>query len=112
MAEIFQWFQDFSLPLPIYVVGGVFLAIASNADKRIPWPFSQATTAQKTIPPPDTSDRQTPTPIETHPVETLPAAHTPECNPSLNPPDRQLQSYPSISFTIHKPEPKSQKPKS
>ena len=30
IAEIYQWAEHLSLPLPIYILGGVFLAIASN----------------------------------------------------------------------------------
>lgn len=35
IAELFDWLKAFNLPLPIYIVGGVFLAIASNYDKII-----------------------------------------------------------------------------
>jgi hypothetical protein len=38
-AEIYQWLKHFSLPLPIYILGGIFLAIASNADKQTGLPF-------------------------------------------------------------------------
>jgi hypothetical protein len=30
MAELLQWLRQFSLPLPIFVLGGVCVAIASN----------------------------------------------------------------------------------
>jgi hypothetical protein len=30
---LFKWLQDVSVPLPIYVLGGAFLAVASNHDK-------------------------------------------------------------------------------
>ncbi|PIG93627.1 hypothetical protein [Gloeocapsopsis sp. IPPAS B-1203] len=33
LAELFQWAKQFSFPLPIYILGGAFLAIASNYDK-------------------------------------------------------------------------------
>jgi hypothetical protein len=33
LAEILLWLKDFILPLPIYLLGGAFLAIASNYDK-------------------------------------------------------------------------------
>lgn len=33
IAELLQWFKQFSLPLPVFIVGGVFLAAASNYDK-------------------------------------------------------------------------------
>jgi hypothetical protein len=32
-AELFKWLQCVSVPLPIYVLGGAFLAVASNHDK-------------------------------------------------------------------------------
>jgi len=39
MAELFQWLRHFTLPLPIYILGGAFLAIASNYDRRSGFPF-------------------------------------------------------------------------
>jgi hypothetical protein len=33
LAELFDWLQKFNLPLPIYILGGAFLAVASNYDK-------------------------------------------------------------------------------
>ncbi len=33
IAEFFKWAQGFSVPLPIYILGGAFLAVASNYDK-------------------------------------------------------------------------------
>lgn len=35
LVELFQWAKEFFLPLPIYVLAGAFLAIASNNDKGI-----------------------------------------------------------------------------
>ncbi|MBH8554837.1 hypothetical protein I8751_21270 [Nostocaceae cyanobacterium CENA357] len=35
LAELFDWLQEFALPLPIYILGGAFLAVASNYDKII-----------------------------------------------------------------------------
>ncbi len=35
LAQIYQWMRSFLLPLPIYVLAGAFLAIASNLPKRI-----------------------------------------------------------------------------
>lgn len=39
LAELFQWAKQLSLPLPIYILGGAFLAIASNYSKlnNLPW---------------------------------------------------------------------------
>lgn len=30
LAQIYVWLQDFLIPLPIYILGGAVLAIASN----------------------------------------------------------------------------------
>lgn len=38
-AELLQWVKQFSLPLPIFVLGGLFLAIASNYSKLSHLPF-------------------------------------------------------------------------
>ncbi|VEP11571.1 conserved hypothetical protein [Hyella patelloides LEGE 07179] len=35
LAKTFLWFRGFILPVPIYVLAGAFLAIASNYDKGI-----------------------------------------------------------------------------
>lgn len=32
-VELYQWLKGFMLPLPIYLLGGAFLAIASNSEK-------------------------------------------------------------------------------
>lgn len=39
IARLFQWIQQLSVPLPVFILGGVILAIASNYDKRSGWPF-------------------------------------------------------------------------
>ncbi|RCJ20016.1 hypothetical protein A6S26_04600 [Nostoc sp. ATCC 43529] len=35
LAQFFDWLQKFNLPLPIYILGGAFLAVASNYDKIV-----------------------------------------------------------------------------
>ncbi|MEM9274763.1 MAG: hypothetical protein AAGA80_17640 [Cyanobacteria bacterium P01_F01_bin.143] len=35
IAETILWVKNFILPLPVYILGGAFLAIASNYDKGI-----------------------------------------------------------------------------
>jgi hypothetical protein len=35
IAELFDWIKHLSLPLPIYILGGAFLAIASNSNKTL-----------------------------------------------------------------------------
>jgi hypothetical protein len=37
LAEIFDWLQKLRLPLPIFLAGGLVMAVASNYDKR--WVF-------------------------------------------------------------------------
>jgi hypothetical protein len=37
LAEVYQWIEQITLPLPVYMVGGVLLVIASNYDKGICW---------------------------------------------------------------------------
>ncbi|MGP0128208.1 MAG: hypothetical protein ACTMUB_02730 [cyanobacterium endosymbiont of Rhopalodia musculus] len=34
-VRLFQWFQGFMLPFPIYLLAGAFLAIASNYEKGL-----------------------------------------------------------------------------
>jgi hypothetical protein len=34
LYECWDWFSQLDLPLPVFVVGGLFLAIVSNYDKR------------------------------------------------------------------------------
>lgn len=41
LGELFEWGKQLSLPLPIFILGGLLLAIASNYDKRSGWPFSK-----------------------------------------------------------------------
>jgi hypothetical protein len=40
LAELFDWLKEFSFPLPIYILGGAFLAVASNYDKIVGAYFS------------------------------------------------------------------------
>ncbi|MBW4633934.1 MAG: hypothetical protein KME30_19135 [Iphinoe sp. HA4291-MV1] len=43
LAELFDWVKEFTLPLPIYILGGAFLAVASNYDKLFGSYFGNAT---------------------------------------------------------------------
>ncbi len=47
LAQLFDWLQDLHLPLPIYILGGAFLAVASNYDKLFGYYMSD--TANATI---------------------------------------------------------------
>lgn len=38
-AELLQWVKQFSLPLPVFLLGGALLAVASNYDKLTHLPF-------------------------------------------------------------------------
>jgi hypothetical protein len=40
LSQFFQWAKHLTLPLPIFILGGVFLAIASNFDRRAGLPFN------------------------------------------------------------------------
>jgi hypothetical protein len=42
IAELYQWAKHLTLPLPVYVLGGAFLAIASNYDKIPGFPFQRS----------------------------------------------------------------------
>ncbi|MEH2329747.1 hypothetical protein [Nostoc sp.] len=42
LAELFDWLQEFNLPLPIYILGGAFLAVASNYDKIVGSSFADS----------------------------------------------------------------------
>lgn len=56
LAKLFDWVQELSLPLPIYILGGAFLAVASNYDKIVGSYFNDAISeAQPEQPQLDTS---------------------------------------------------------
>jgi hypothetical protein len=40
IAELFEWLHQFVLPLPIYILGGMLLAVASNYQYRGNVPIS------------------------------------------------------------------------
>ena len=41
LAELFDWVKDFTLPLPIYILGGAFLAVASNYNRLMGTYFNE-----------------------------------------------------------------------
>ncbi|MFQ4146123.1 hypothetical protein [Chlorogloeopsis sp. ULAP02] len=43
LAQLFDWMEELKLPLPIYILGGAFLAVASNYDKLFGTYFSDIT---------------------------------------------------------------------
>ncbi|MBD2313157.1 hypothetical protein H6G20_15925 [Desertifilum sp. FACHB-1129] len=57
LAELFQWLKDFTLPLPIFILGGVFLAIASNSEKIPGLSSSFFPPEEEPLPPPPQPSR-------------------------------------------------------
>ncbi|MDM9380593.1 hypothetical protein QUB80_07725 [Chlorogloeopsis sp. ULAP01] len=45
LAQLFDWIEELKLPLPIYILGGAFLAVASNYDKLFGAYFGDITDA-------------------------------------------------------------------
>jgi hypothetical protein len=99
LAELFQWVRHFTLPLPIFILGGAFLAIASNYDKQAGLPFRFRDHADD-----EAIATQTPTTLDAAELDDSiydsQSAHYPE--PQL--PNFKPQSTRPISFTIRKPE--------
>jgi hypothetical protein len=86
LSQFFQWAQHLTMPLPIFVLGGAVLAIASNFNKRAGLPFSLLNEWSKS-----------PEPSVSKP--------TSELNPSQAPPvSSVVQSPKPVSFTIRQPE--------
>ena len=91
MVELYQWMKHFSVPLPVFIVSGALLAIASNYGKYTGWSFSQQ---------PEQSD------TKNH-------LSKPTVDSFTNPPNQEqlhestsnpvVQSTHSISFTISRP---------
>ncbi len=84
IAELYQWAKQLTLPLPIYILGGAFLAIASNYSKLTNW-----------------SGRDE-------------AAEPPPVMPSVDPPNLSQSTPPAqptrpISFTIRQPQQRDEK---
>lgn len=76
LAEFVLWIKDFILPLPVYILGGAFLAIASNYEGgMMAWLRQPSDSASDVI-------SQTATIIEANkatesnnlPIQTLPSA--------------------------------------
>jgi hypothetical protein len=41
MAEFYQWVKHFTVPLPVFILAGAILAIASNYGKYAGWSFQE-----------------------------------------------------------------------
>lgn len=89
MAELYQWLSHFTVPLPVFLLTGAVLAIASNYNQFTRWFFRD-------------SKLQMPLGAE----DSVNSLHPTRFNPSVSTP--VLQPPRSISFTInpvreHKP---------
>ncbi|WP_448560408.1 hypothetical protein [Trichothermofontia sp.] len=125
LAELYQWVQHFTFPLPVFILGGAFLAIASNHDKRVGFPSQRplrgtpsADVAQSLTPPaqptPDAAQvfpapsRSISLGVSTSPFDQYAAGtRSTEAEPSIGqtaqaPPlrSRSVSVDKSISFTI------------
>jgi hypothetical protein len=90
-AELYQWMRHFTLPLPMVIMAGVVLAIASNYDKHLPFRLSLNTSDME-------RDRVNPSSSSAYPdTQQLPIS------PEL-PRFQTTQSSRSISFEIKKPD--------
>ncbi|HLO87835.1 MAG TPA: hypothetical protein VK203_22900 [Nostocaceae cyanobacterium] len=62
LAELFDWVKQFSLPLPVCILGGALLAVASNYDKIVGSYFSNGSITT-TVEPPKLDAATQPNPI-------------------------------------------------
>jgi hypothetical protein len=82
MVEVYQWMKHFTVPLPVFILGGAILAIASNYGKYAGWSFqpqSEPDAKRGKIPPTEdfttspnwttlNSSSATPLPKPAHPI--------------------------------------------
>lgn len=78
LAELYQWFHSLSLPLPVYGVAGLLLALASNAERWSYLLFAPADPAQHSNP---HSNRGQPV----QPVQAVSPVASQLANPSVDP---------------------------
>ncbi|MDJ0598345.1 MAG: hypothetical protein QNJ37_05850 [Crocosphaera sp.] len=57
LVQFYQWIKGFILPLPIYVLAGAFLAIASNYDKGMKTIISASN--KQSLSPPENQSEET-----------------------------------------------------
>ena len=89
MVELYQWMKNFTLPLPVFILAGAVLAIASNYGKYAGWSF-QSPFAQSQMQPLQTALRDKFTKV----------SNRSSLNPSSAKPLPQATR--EISFTIHR----------
>lgn len=91
MAELYQWLKHFTLPLPVYILGGAFLAISSNYERITGFPF------QKTL-----EDKPTAIPSQMPVNLAVEQSQLNQSNLLTTPKNQQPRP---VSFTIRKPAP-------
>lgn len=93
MAELYQWVKHFTLPLPVYILGGAFLAIASNYERRGGFSFVESDDQQT-----DTNNQTTDAMPATNPpnFSSLSQSHAKLAEPASS----NDQAAKPISFTI------------
>jgi hypothetical protein len=89
MVELYQWMKNFTLPLPVFILAGAVLAIASNYGKYAGWSF-QPPSAQSEMQPGQTALRD----------EFTKVSKWSKLNPSST--KRLPQGTREISFTIRR----------
>ncbi|GAB4370598.1 MAG: hypothetical protein Kow00121_11440 [Elainellaceae cyanobacterium] len=94
-AELYQWVQGITLPMPVFVIAGALLAIASNADKFPRKSTLLTSPTSVSSPAPPASPAPAPAPVTASPQRHYPGAQLPKLSP---------QSWRSISFTIRSPQ--------
>jgi hypothetical protein len=94
LYECWDWLSQLNLPLPVFVVGGLFLAIASNYDKRglFPWwPAEGNPTGAIADEKPASTTHSTPT-------NPAPTAMTPDSASPIAPLTPPIQRSPRLPF--------------
>lgn len=91
LSQFFQWAKHLTLPLPIFILGGAFLAVASNFDRRAGLPFNL-------LNPPTEAPKESPSSA----TPTIASTQNPVISPTTSP--SVTQTPREVSFTIRKPE--------
>lgn len=98
-AELYQWLQGITLPLPVFVIAGALLAVASNAQtllqKQTVLPLQQSAQIDPSQPVPSAWVHTEALPV--------PVAASPRYYPGVQLPHLMPQSGRSISFTLPTP---------
>ncbi|WAL60168.1 hypothetical protein [Thermocoleostomius sinensis] len=105
-AELYQWLQGVTLPMPVFVITGALLAVASNANKVLP-KQTQWQAMPPAAPPKSTPAIDQPS---AHPAFPPPTVAPPRHYPGVQLPNFTSPAPRSISFTIEKAQPLSEEP--